>query len=648
MKRLFLFLITVFTVVLFVIFGCSKSESPTKPTTQTATPIVTQVPTSTAVPTANVNISGTLYLPFVANGKQYKVVVDNDTNISNGVEAELIGVCGSSTAIDYSMAVTAGTYYVYAFVDVNNSGLISAGGLDYYGIYGGEPGTQVLTPATLVNINLAQLPITVTLNVTQPGNASGRQGFFGIFLNNDYSIISTGPVAGVGIICPSGTSYQITFTVSPDDAGTYYLFGFVDVDGSCGGMGCLPQEGDYLKVYGGSGVNWPASPNVTINGDITLNLALVNVIPNVSGTAYLPSSVSNKEYTVFVSTVPLSGNMSSALLLTKTANASGSSIPYGIFAPLPGQHYITFIMDCDGSGWENPGSGPISTGDYAGIYGVPTPILNWMGPYPPTPNANLPGSGFNIYCDTYPGNEPPSTPTPIPTPTPGGQTGTITVNLNIPLGQTGKPVVVYVDMDLDPTNGNMIDGASATVTGLSQQFILTNIPVGSYYIYAATSSVDGPPMAGDAVGIYGTTYPNFPSSPNANVTNGGNLNANISMVVATNNLSGRVYMPYSVTNGRQWAVIIDYDLDGGNGFLGMATGLILNSNTYFDYSMFLPLPGNYYIYALVDVTGNGFNNGPDCGDLMGLYSYPLPVYFTPANNYTNINIITNDWMLCNP
>jgi len=646
MKKLFLLLLTVFTVVLFVIFGCSKSESPTSPATVTPTPTFTQVPTSTSVPTTNVNLSGTLNLPSVANGKSYKVVVDNDTNISNGVVAALIGVCGSSTSIDYSMEITAGTYYVYAFVDVNNSGLTSAGGLDYYGIYGGEPGTQIVIPATSVNINLTQLPITVTLNVTQPGNASGRQGFFGIFLNNNYSIISTGPVAGTNIVCPSGTSYQVTFTVSPADAGTYYLLGFVDADGSCGGSGCFPQEGDYIKVYGGSGVNWPASPNVTVNGDITLNLALVNVTPNVSGTAYLPASVSNKEYTVFVSTVPLSGaDMSSILLLTKTANGSGSSIPYSIFAPLPGPHYITFIMDIDGSGWDNPGSGPISTGDYAGVYGVPTPILNWMSPYAPMPNANLPGSGFNIYCDTYPG-QPPSTPTPIPTPTPGGQTGNITVNLSIPSGQTGKPVSVFVDMDLNPTNGNIIAQVTAIATPMSQQFVLTNIPVGSYYIYAATSSIDGPPMAGDAVGIYGTTFPNIPSSPNANVTNGGNLNANITMVIATNNLSGRVYMPYSVPNGRQWAVIIDYDLDGGNGFLGMATGFISNANTYFDYNMFLPLPGNYYIYAIVDVTGNGFNNGPDCGDLMGLYSYPQQVYFTTSNNYTNININTNDWMLC--
>ena len=51
MKKLFLLLLTVFTVVLFVIFGCSKSESPTSPATVTPTPTFTQVPTSTSVPT---------------------------------------------------------------------------------------------------------------------------------------------------------------------------------------------------------------------------------------------------------------------------------------------------------------------------------------------------------------------------------------------------------------------------------------------------------------------------------------------------------------------------------------------------------------------------------------------------------------------
>ncbi len=645
MKKIMLVLLSIFSVVLFIISGCSKSESPSAPAVPTATNTATNTPVSTSTMAPSPNISGNLYLPASANGKQYVVIADDDNNTANGYVSALVGVCPDATSINYAMEVTSGTYYVYAFVDVNNSGLTGPGGLDYFGEYNSNP---VTTPDGGVDITLSQLPITVTLNVTLPGNAAGMIGFFGIFPTNDYSIIESGPTAGTNISCPSGTNFQVTFNLDPADAGTYYLLGFVDADGNCGGPDCFPQEGDYLKIYGGSGVNWPASPNVTINNDITLNLALTNVVSNVSGTAYLPGSVTNKEYAIFVSTVPLGGDMNDVMMITKTASASGSSVNYDIFVPIPGMHYITFIMDVDGSGWNNPGSGPVSSGDYAGIYGAPTPIVNWLNPFPPAPNANLPGSGFNIYCDTYPGNEPPATPTPIPTPTPGGQTGTITVNLNIPSGQILKPIIAIVDMDLDPTNENMIAQATATVTASSQQFILNNIPVGSYYIYAATTSIDGPPMAGDAVGIYGTTYPSFPSSPNANVTNGGNLIANITMVVATNNVSGRVYMPYSCPIGRVWAVVIDTDTDGGNGTLGGTLGAINNNNTYFDYSIFLPLPGNYYIYTVVDYTGNGIDSGPDCGDFMGFYNFPNPVYMTPANNYTDININTNDWMSCNP
>lgn len=644
MKKILFVLFSFFAIIIFIIFGCSKGDSPTTP----AAPTATQTPTFTPVPTSTMpsspNISGNLSIPVSANGKQFVVIADDDNNTANGYISEMVGICPDATSFNYSMQVPDGTYYVYAYVDVNNSGLTGPGGLDYFGIYDGNP---ISTPKSGVDITLTQLPITVTLNVTQPGDANGKMALFGIFANNDYNIMQTGPIAGADILCPSGTSYKVTFTVAPDDAGTYYLIGMVDADGSCGGEGCFPQEGDYLKIYGGSGVNWPASPNVTINNDITLNLELTNVISNVSGTAYLPSSVGNKEYTIFVSTIPIGGDMNNAVLITRTASASGSAINYSIFVPIPGMHYIAFIMDVDGSGWDNGGTGPVSTGDYAGIYGVPTPIINWINPFPATPNANLPGSGFNIYCDTYPGNEPPATPTPIPTPTPGGQTGDITVNLSIPSsGQTGKPVVAIIDMDLNPTNDNAIAQASAVVSGTSQQFTFTNIPVGSYYIYAATVSGDGPPIAGDAVGIYGTTFPEFPSSPNANVTNSGNLNANITMVVATNNVSGRVYMPYSCPVGRVWAVVIDTDVDGGNGHLGGTLGAINSSNTYFDYSLFLPLPGNYYIYAFIDYTGDGINNGPDCGDFIGYYNFPNPIYLEPKNNYTNINITTNDWMAC--
>jgi len=640
MKRIMFLFTSVISIVVFIIFGCSKKESPSSPVAPTATLTATVTATyvETSTPAPDPNISGNLYLPASAAGKQFIVIVDDDSNTENGYKYSMNGVCQDASTINYSIQVPDGTYYVYAYVDNNGSGLGGPDGGDYFGAYG----SAITTPNSSVDITLTQLPITVTLNVTVPGDVTGKGGMFGIFPTNGYEIFNSEPPAWTGIACPSGENFQVSFTMDPADAGTYYVFGFIDADGN---KYAFPAEGDYLKIYGGSGVNWPASPNVTINNDITLNLALENVVPNVTGNAYLPASVSNKEYTIFLSTVPLGGDMSGVMLMTKTAKASGSVVNYSIFDLIPGKHYITFMMDIDGSGWNNSGNGPINEGDYAGMYGVPTPIVNWLCPFPLTPNANLPGNGFNIYCDTFPGDNPPSTPTPIPTPTPGGQTGTITVNFTIPSGQTGKRITVWVDMDLDPNDNNQVAFDSALVAGSSQQFVLNNIPVGSYYIYGATQISDNPPAAGDAVGIYGTTFPAFPSSPNANVTNGGNLTANITMVVATNNVSGRVYMPYSCP-GKQWAIVIDTDIDGGNNLLTGTFGTISGSNTYFDYSMFLPLPGNYYIYTFVDYTGNGLDAGPNCGDFMGFYNFPNPVYMTPNNNYTNIDIITNDWMLC--
>jgi hypothetical protein len=321
--------------------------------------------------------------------------------------------------------------------------------------------------------------------------------------------------------------------------------------------------------------------------------------------------------------------------------------------PAVGVFYLTMIVDMDASGWDNGGNGPASAGDFAGMYGVIPPIFNWMSASPGAPNANLPGSGFNFTCEAMPDlwGPPPSTPTPIPTVSTVGGTGTLSGTVTIPAGQSGKTMVVWVDMDLNPTNSNMV--ATYTVVlgaGTKQTYTITGLPVANYYVYGGAVGSPGPPLIGDAIGVYGTTYPVFPTTPNVSVTNGGNTTANFTMVVATANLSGRVYMPASASLGDTWGVVIDTDMDGGNGGqLGMTIGAINSALKYFDYSMLLPLPGDYYIYAIVDsaVPKDLFSNGPSCGDYMGFYNYPIAVHLTPGGANTNININANmGYMIC--
>ena len=89
--------------------------------------------------TATNNTSGTLTLPAAADGKDWYVILDTDDNIMNGgfIGMDQGTISGTGLTVNYNLcAWLPGTYYVYAFVDMDNSGF--AGGYnsgDYYGIY---------------------------------------------------------------------------------------------------------------------------------------------------------------------------------------------------------------------------------------------------------------------------------------------------------------------------------------------------------------------------------------------------------------------------------------------------------------------------------------------------------------------------------
>ncbi len=643
MKKVFAVVFCFIALAFLVLYGCSKSN-PSSPAAPAATATNTAMPTSTVV--ASPNLSGTINVPAQANGKQFAVVVDDDANTANGYVNQFVGTV-DSTSMAYAFDVGGASYYVYAYVDMNGSGLTGPGGTDYFG----ANGPLVTIPDTAVNFPCtSQLDITVTINVTMDSSVPGAQCFFGIFSGNDYADLMS-PTAGSNGTCPSGSSFTFAFNVNPADTGTYYLLGFVDADMTCSGPDCFPTEGDYLRVYGASMTEWPASKNFTINGDVTVDLGLSPVVPNVSGTMTLPGSAGNNEYLIFVSTTALGPGIDPSFMITKTATAgSGSTINYSIFCPVPGPHYILGVVDMDGSGWDGS-TGPVTEGDYAGLYGVSVPILNWFSSFPSAPNATLPGSNFNFTCDTAPDlQNPPVTPTPYPTPS-SGNTGSISGNITLPSGQTGKNIMVVVDMDFNPGNGNELDQYSGTVSGSPHAYSISGLPVGTYYVYGATVVGGGAPAIGDSVGVYGATFPSFPGSRNVSVTNGGNTNANLTYVAATANFSGRVYLPSAVTGMRACGVVIDTDIDGGNGGqVGMYAGIVTTGQAYFDYSLFLALPGSYYVYAVVDEGApyDMLTNGPKCGDFMGIYNFPLPMYFTPGGSNTNIDInaTMGDMMFC--
>jgi len=87
---------------------------------------------------AQATVEGKLILPEPAPGREYGVLVDQDFNGDNGFVKYCLGICGSDTAVSYTISdVPAGTYYIYAVVRiVSYSGNPPEVG-DYMGIYGG-------------------------------------------------------------------------------------------------------------------------------------------------------------------------------------------------------------------------------------------------------------------------------------------------------------------------------------------------------------------------------------------------------------------------------------------------------------------------------------------------------------------------------
>jgi len=94
--------------------------------------------------TSDTTVTGTLTLPAAADGEEYWVLIDNDTDGDNGYISYTTGPCGPGTSVDYSISnVPAGTFYVYAGVRITSDSDSPPQGDDYFGYYdAGPPPTE--------------------------------------------------------------------------------------------------------------------------------------------------------------------------------------------------------------------------------------------------------------------------------------------------------------------------------------------------------------------------------------------------------------------------------------------------------------------------------------------------------------------------
>lgn len=95
-----------------------------------------------------------------------------------------------------------------------------------------------------------------------------------------------------------------------------------------------------------------------------------------------------------------------------------------------------------------------------------------------------------------------------------------------------------------------------------------------------------------------------------NITNGSNVT-----------ISGVLHLPFNA-NGKTWAVLIDDDLNGDNGYIKIGMGTC-GTGTNISYSVNGIPVGTYYVYSAIFIVSDG-SQGPQIGDLYGIYGAQLP------------------------
>ena len=201
---------------------------------------------------------------------------DNETGF-NGLVTETAAT-GSAVEAKYSVEIPAGIYYVVAWKDMNNDGLITDG--DIYGYYQNDIGQPLA-----VTVSEGEM---VTVDFTVYIYSSGGGGGAGNTITGTATLAAgvvgdlAGAVASVYAteadwaadnylkrIAVTGSGNQVNFTISDLDDGTYYLDVWKDVDGSGSWT-----PGDLAGVYGDlNPTTGEASLNpISLSGGQTMNV----------------------------------------------------------------------------------------------------------------------------------------------------------------------------------------------------------------------------------------------------------------------------------------------------------------------------------------------------------------------------------------
>jgi len=111
---------------------------------------------------------------------------------------------------------------------------------------------------------------------------------------------------------------------------------------------------------------------------------------------------------------------------------------------------------------------------------------------------------------------------------------TVSGTLSLPADASGQTYYVLIDNDVDGGNGFVKAATNTCGSGTTIHYSISDVPAGTYYVYAVVFIVGDPqdePQAGDFIGIYGTTLSGPLPAPNAQVPSSGSVTFNITLEI---------------------------------------------------------------------------------------------------------------------
>lgn len=201
------------------------------------------------------------------------------------------------------------------------------------------------------------------------------------------------------------------------------------------------------------------------------------------------------------------------------------------------------------------------------------------------------------------------------------EVGTVAGELRLPQDARAKSFSVYIDTDSNQGNGVVKSIEGKAGAGDRIVFEAKDIKVGSYFVYALVDVTgDGSTNAdiGDFIG-FADGGDQAPAAASISVTKGATTKAVVFMSVVSSeafpDVSGTLTLPQAIAN-KDYIVLVDDNADPDDGFADAEMGVTGDDATV-PYTIRNVPPGNdYFLYAIVDVDGDG---EVSLGDFMGFY-----------------------------